>query len=186
MACELICCAGRVFSEQIKGVINEGKPPEEQRHGGYMCVFEGRSVPVPPILLVKIGEQEPSRSLKDAIFCQEKGRRLMRIPDGISSWQTRDPDKAWWGGAIRVERDLIISISGLGELSDEALALKVAFLHGLLTIDRAREIALLSDNMLFFSLVEDPSHISFDQSSVNPLALLQVDTANPPPPKPAA
>ena len=71
MACELICCAGRVFSEQIKGVINEGKPPEEQRHGGYMCVFEGRSVPVPPILLVKIGEQEPSLSLKDAIFCQE-------------------------------------------------------------------------------------------------------------------
>ena len=81
-------------------------------------------------------------------FSIEKARRLLALPDNVSSYQSRDPENDRWGGAIRSE-PIIISISGFPELWDEAISLTMAVRASSLRLETAREIAAISGNPHF-------------------------------------
>ena len=51
----------------------------------------------------------------------------MLHPQHLSSYESRDPDKDMWGGAVSLgAREPIFSVSAYPEYSDEALSLIVA------------------------------------------------------------
>jgi hypothetical protein len=113
-----------VFFEQIGGCfrhLNERLPVEDQKPGGYFAVFFDQPDGL-PLLVVKVGEQDPQKAPDSLRRCLEKGKRLQDCPEHQSSWQSRNPDADEWGGAVRYG-DFILSFSGLPELADEELML---------------------------------------------------------------
>jgi hypothetical protein len=92
--------------------------------GGMFCLMEestGRLV-IEPIMIGQITNGKGERYLE---LCLEKANRLrnQRLvgSDHVLSWQSRDPDKDMWGGAILDDVAVIWSCSGLTEAQDEAL-----------------------------------------------------------------
>ena len=78
-------------------------------------------------------------------FAPEKVDRLAGYPDHWSSYESRDPDRKRWGGAIRLpDTSLVIgfmSWSSYPELVDEAFKLAVAVEAGLMEVARAEFVA---------------------------------------------
>jgi hypothetical protein len=59
-------------------------------------------------------------------FSEEKAKRLHKHHIHRSSYESRDEKKECFGGAIKTKNGFIISISGMSEAEDEALALCLA------------------------------------------------------------
>lgn len=95
------------------------------RRGGGFCLADAGSGMFYTVAL--IGETPQEKTRKYLELCQEKARRLAQHPEHVSSWQTRNPPERW-GGAIRADEH-IFSFSGLPELGDEALMLKVVQMY---------------------------------------------------------
>jgi hypothetical protein len=93
------------------------------RQGGAFCLADARTGLFHGVAL--LGLVAPDKVAKYLEFCQEKAQRLARELRHSSSWESRDPGLRQWGGAIRCGQ-IILSFSGLPELGDEALMLKVA------------------------------------------------------------
>ncbi|MFH0890998.1 MAG: hypothetical protein V1856_03125 [Candidatus Liptonbacteria bacterium] len=95
------------------------------RKGAAFCLAHARTgIPfLGPILVGRVNS--PAKADKYLALCREKALRLAENPGHYSNWQSRDPDADMWGGAVRVG-DIILSMSGLPELGDEALMLTVA------------------------------------------------------------
>ena len=131
---------------------NEGKEEKDQRHGGYMCVWEETGVDPEGqkeyhlVALNRLGTPPIGKLVKYCEFAQEKVERLSHRPSHLSSWQSRDTKVDKWGGAIKAGK-FLLSFSGLPELDDEALCLLVAVDLGLLPLEEARTIALTSNNV---------------------------------------
>lgn len=100
-----------------------------------------------------VGMPPKDKAQKYFAFSIEKARRLRASPDDESSFQSRNPDKNKWGGAIRSE-PIIISVSGFPEHWDEAVALVMAVRGSSMRAARARSIAAHSKNPHFESLLE--------------------------------
>ncbi|HEY0908303.1 MAG TPA: hypothetical protein VGE35_03060 [Candidatus Paceibacterota bacterium] len=75
----------------------------------------------------------------------EKGDRLFNNPGHVSSWQSRDPEKKKYGGAIAVG-DYILTFSGLPEALDEALCALVALDMGIADAQTVQKIFEVSGN----------------------------------------
>jgi hypothetical protein len=97
----------------------------------------------------------------------EKGQRLFTLQSLHSSFQSRDEsaiitdiggnEQNWgqWGGAIRLtDGHLILSLSGLPEMGDEAVMLVVAIRAGWLGGSEAKTIATISKNPYFEPLLK--------------------------------
>ncbi|MFA6446241.1 MAG: hypothetical protein WCW14_03280 [Candidatus Paceibacterota bacterium] len=97
----------------------------------------------------------------------EKGQRLFTLQSHHSSFQSRDEsaiitdiggnEQNWgqWGGAIRLtDGHLILSLSGLPEMGDEAVMLVVAIRAGWLGGSEAKTIATISKNPYFEPLLK--------------------------------
>ena len=69
------------------------------------------------------------------------------------SWQTRNPDKQQYGGAI-MAHDWVLSFSGCSEMMDEAICLCVARVTGLHSETDAEYIAAITGNELYPKLME--------------------------------
>lgn len=93
------------------------------RAGGYFSVADAKNGL--PLLTILIGEVPLNKAPKYREFAEEKNGRLASHPDHQSSYESRNPDRNEWGGAIRV-MDKLLSFSGLPELGDEALMLETA------------------------------------------------------------
>ena len=93
----------------------------------YFCVAsvpgQGRA-----LMIREIGSCPEEKARKYFEFCQEKKDRLYKNPGHISSWQSRQPEKDKYGGAVRTALDgyYILSMSGLPEHGDEAVMVYTA------------------------------------------------------------
>jgi len=124
----------------------------QERRGGYFSVFSANDGVL--ILRTLIGEPSPPENEERYYtFSKEKGERLyMLLHIGhLGSYQSRDPEKNRWGGAIWA-RKFIFSFSGLPELADEALMLVLAIANQDIFLHEAREIAERSNNNVFEEL----------------------------------
>lgn len=100
----------------------------KHRAGGYLTVFKGISKE--PILRVFLGEEEDeSRVSKTYELSEEKCLRLMKHPSHTTSYQSRDEDKARYGGSVRFDFptstdegvvSYFVGFSGCPEDEDEA------------------------------------------------------------------
>ncbi len=116
------------------------------RTGAYFCL--ANRMTGLPLLIASVGSVHSDKVEKYLTFCQEKAKRL-RNNGRLSSWESRNPAKNQWGGAVAINDDLIFSMSGLPELGDEAVMLASAYwiypdkMAGLVHLD---EIARRSNN----------------------------------------
>src|ERR1019366_2946525 len=92
------------------------------RRGGYLCISDAKTGQVIGIFL--IGEVPLRKKQRKYIrLCQEKNLRLFLNPSHFTSSQSRDADKAKYGGAIHLE-DYLIAFSGLyDDQWDEAVVI---------------------------------------------------------------
>ena len=117
------------------------------RSGIYLCVADRKTGL--PYLLIPIGKVPVGKAERYAHLALEKALRLANHSVHKSSWESRNPDSDKWGGAIRAGA-FIISISGLPELGDEAVALQVVWPQD----EPVQEIAAKSGNPYWKQLSE--------------------------------
>ncbi len=132
----------------------KGEPGWEGKNSGYFCVADARTGD-PIFGPTQVGVSPPEKVSKRVRICQEKAERLAMRQDHVSSWESREPEKERWGGAVRVG-DLIFSFTGLPELGDEAVMLVAAVEHyrNREAELRAMEIVARSDNHYYKQLHE--------------------------------
>jgi len=94
--------------------------------GGYLSVFDLSDIPESPLLLLRLGRATVESFSRRMIFSLEKAERLMIDPSHYTSFQTRDPKKGQWGGAVSLNCGLVVSFSGLKEEEDEAFSLALS------------------------------------------------------------
>jgi hypothetical protein len=83
----------------------------------------------------------------------EKVELLISFPKLLSTFQKRDPSKERWGGGIKTEH-LAIGVSGFSEHWDEAIALVLPVVVGVMTFEQAEYITTFSNNRLFKPLFD--------------------------------
>lgn len=133
-------------------VLEELRKQGETRSGGYLTLFNATNKQM--VFSIPLGEIPKEKEEKYRTLSLEKAIRLSgKLDDGdASSWQSRDPEKQQWGGAVSIGEGFILSFSGLPELADEALVLLIAMdateNEGLM-MPVAEQIARTSDNKLF-------------------------------------
>jgi hypothetical protein len=127
---------------------NEALSVENQRFGGYLCVYGSAQSPdQPPIMILRIGEIIEEKLTRCFDLCQEKARRLLAHPEHLSSWQSRVERQNQYGGAIRI-RGCVLAFSGHIEKADEAILVNAACALGMLNHSTAGAIASFSKNEL--------------------------------------
>lgn len=120
----------------------------EGKNGGCFCLADAKTgvlFPGEPVLVGRVPREKVERY---STLCQEKAARLAAHPEHESSWESRDPNADQWGGAVRIG-GLILSISGLPELGDEAVMLVLAEIGhrgNPAIVETARRIASRSGN----------------------------------------
>lgn len=84
----------------------------------------------------------------------EKAMRLRKHPEHVSGWQSKDPSQNLYGGSVRTTEEYIISVAGLHQMGDESIALMIGIKFGFSDETWAADIAVISNNMLFESLLD--------------------------------
>lgn len=129
---------------------------DEGRTGGYFCMMCRRPPNTTPEFIMRVGTiPKEEKAGKYFRLAQEKAARLRdHLGEGhVSSWQSRNPDKDEWGGAIAT-RNFIFSFSGFPEEADEAIMLLAAISVLELSPEDADEIARVSANNIFRRFVD--------------------------------
>jgi hypothetical protein len=120
---------------------------EGKRFGAVFCVVarsSGRPI-YPPHQIGTIPEEKLRRYKRLATAV--KPGQLVGNPSHVSSWQSRDPDRDLWGGAVAMSDDDIFSLSGLPELADEGTVLAGGHAHyGDILLPRLDDVARISSN----------------------------------------
>ncbi len=119
-----------------------------QRDGGYLfiCNGKGRSL-FHGVCGAPLADKAPFYK----IFSKEKAQRLFSHPEHQCSWESRDPNKDQYGGAIRLKSGLIVSFSGFPEKDDAPLAGLIAVKSGLATPKEIHDTLELQDPNEMFS-----------------------------------
>jgi len=100
MAYQVVAEAITVFSSD---------PKWSGKEGGCFCLAdEETGFPYATMLVGNVPKEKLSKYFS---LCQEKAARLASHPEDIGSWESRNPEKEQWGGAIRFGK-LIYSFSG--------------------------------------------------------------------------
>jgi hypothetical protein len=137
--------------------------PKPERTGGYMAVLRISGIKM--LFVNEIGECAADLSIRCFGYCQEKVRRLLGNleEDHVSSWQSRNPEKKEYGGAIKAPvvgmgieagKNIIGAVSGLVEHGDEAVTLVIWMVFRWIILDEAQEIIKISRNPFFYPLLE--------------------------------
>jgi len=159
---ELMSVIMLAVTESVQEVLTVTQP--EGRKGGYFCLLDHstNTFLIPPAL---IGEVANGKGGKYAGFCMEKANRTSiwmdadqnHSSDPWLSWESRNPDKQRWGGAVGCGihgQRLIFSFSGLPEMGDEAAMMLVAAKMGVAEefIRRAADVsgnAIITEHLRF-------------------------------------
>ena len=138
----------KTAEQAVMEVIRVANDPDDQ--GGYFF-FASLSIgdEIPP---VKFGKIPDGFDEEFSGYAKEKVYRTYQNQD-LSSWQSRDVERSMFGGAVIGEDDIKrkfgFGFSGLKEHRDEAAMLLTATRSNMMTAQRAREIALMSDNQFY-------------------------------------
>ncbi len=100
----------------------------KKRGGGYLCITpwrHGERITRMPILVAEIGIVERIHAAEAFRNCQEKVARLADHPEHWTSWESRNPEREQWGGAIRT-RKYLLGFSGFPELLDQAYVYRLS------------------------------------------------------------
>lgn len=130
----------------------------DDRKGGYLVIADARTGM--PIISLMVGQIPKEKYQKYFAFAHEKARRLFESHQKdasiVSSWQTRNPDKDQWGGAVLCKR-WIVSFSGLPELVDEAFSASIAASIQVAPMSKAlaRRIGKISGNSFLEPLLNE-------------------------------
>lgn len=131
--------------------------PEEGREGAFLCVTDlnGRIVLHQRVGRVSRETLDDTHGFKVTQYERlslEKARRLaVRTIDGHrTSFESRWPEEWKWGGAVLAD-PYIVSISGLREVDDEAVAFIGCVEAELLTPAQALELAEINPKATFAS-----------------------------------
>lgn len=125
-------------------IMLDGRPDKE---GCYLCVFYFGQAGEALRLVMRIGTVSDSAAIARYSFnCEEKCLRSLAHPDHVSSWQTRSDVAGQYGGGVNAEGNIAIGLSGFKEHVDEALSSMVAFDAGIMSEERWRQIAAISQN----------------------------------------
>ncbi len=144
----------KIAEEIVRRFLALPENPDKSDKGWYVCLMrEPRKI----LLVAELGNYEGERAFD---LCQEKVRRLRDNPEHISSWQSRDPEKGKYGGAITAVNDSVAmakgeyfgSISGLVEKGDEAAILMYWLYFRWINMEDVRKITTISNNDLFVPL----------------------------------
>ena len=115
----LVRLAGIVLAEVLALDLSD-----DVHRGGYLCIADNATGA--PLDVVKLGDPLPAKEGRYEELAKEKAWRLATRPWNDTSYQSRDPVRDRWGGAVRAGNH-IFSFSGLTpDLLDEALVLVVA------------------------------------------------------------
>ncbi len=134
--------------------------------GGYFCLLDHatNTFLIPPTL---VGEIMNGKGGKYSEFCVEKAKRTSMLMDMdtdrahpsdlLLSWESRNPEKQRWGGAVGCGISgyrFVFSFSGLSEMEDEAVMLLVVARLGVLEnfIRRVAKVSgnsIITDNLRF-------------------------------------
>ncbi len=155
------------MAEIIQAENGKEKP---RRDSGYFTLYDAASIKGIPIIIFAVDVCPPEKREQYFAYSQEKAVRLAQNSEHISSWQSRNPEKNCYGGAIRVgpAKNLIMSFSGLPELADEAVMLATALRLLWMSHDEAIQIAKASNNQYFGKLakkvwLDNPNYISTEK-----------------------
>ena len=130
-----------IFGTTIFGTEKDWPP----KTGAYFAYANERGS---PRFVTPIREVPEEKAGKYSTLCLKKAIRLGNHPEHKSSWESQDPDRDKYPGAIRVE-DSIFSMSGLPSLGDEAVMLAAAGIYHRwrpTVMSALHEIALRSKN----------------------------------------
>ena len=132
--------------------------PENLARGGYLMVFRQKKLTTGDcelIMMVAAGDFIDWKIVDYLKSSYEKARRLIRHPNHLSSWQSRDKKEKKLGGAIRTT-DYTLSFEGnsttFSEKGCEAISLVIAIKLKMMNYDDAVAIAELSKNHIFDEL----------------------------------
>jgi len=123
--------------------------PKPHKKSGYLTIRQKADGKI--LLVAEIGNCPFSKAEKYLRLSLEKGERLFRHPKHLSSWQSRDPEKEKYGGAI-VTNEFILSFSGFREYLDEAMVLVLAEFLRWISREQAEKIAAISNNPFYREL----------------------------------
>lgn len=140
----------QAFDHSLHYCITHPHNSDVVRKSGYFTLRDLNSGRV--IFTIMLGNVPKEKQERYLNLSLEKGDRLYKNYRSdfkiFSSWQTRQPDKDKWGGAIRANR-YILSFSGLSELLDEALVLEVVLIMNWENPYRLYEISQVSNNIYY-------------------------------------
>ncbi len=113
------------------------------------------SSPYPLFMTVFYGTEPESRT-RSYRLAPEKADRLAGRPTDIASFQSRNPEREMYGGAIRIPPGKgigYLSWSGFSEEEDEAFMLCIAVRAGLMDPSHGQMIATATENKKFDALL---------------------------------
>lgn len=135
--------------------VNEGKDPLERLQGGIFVVYlDSNSLHEPPQIAMRCGSIEGARSIDCMNFAFDKAQKLLADCALLSSYEKGYEGPKSCGGAIRA-RHCILSFSGFGEKTNEALMLLAARKNRLLNLPNLDAILEMSSNVELFSKLEE-------------------------------
>lgn len=142
---------------ELLGLVLSVLPEEEQeRTGGYFTVYRGHTSDNTSYKMFGrlVGTVPKEKEDRYRAFSAEKALRLSLHNDHVSSFQSRDETNNKWPGAVRKDKESdIFSFSGLPWKADEALVLMYCVKAGEMLAHEAYEIAKISDNDVYMTLV---------------------------------
>lgn len=123
------------------------------RTGGYFFACDGTCR---QLLHKKLLAPDPTKLPKYREYSREKAERLLRHPEHMLSWQSREPKEGRWGGAVRLQSGIIFSFSGFPELVDEAFCAALAFILGWAPYEEMLATLRISNNVELFEKMVNP------------------------------
>lgn len=144
------------FKKELEGVMEvffaSDYDDRPQKRGGMVTIRDTLHDPFHVFKVGYIEDDEYWRLCEK--FSVEKAGRLLKLPEHISSWQSRNTKRKKFGGAVRGIH-LIFSMSGLSEYGDEAVITVAAVKLGYMTLRRALDITKISNNPITKKLLVD-------------------------------
>lgn len=136
-----------IVAEELKAILAILDKPG--RTGGYFRLDRVNEVPI--IDRMRFGSIRADKGKKYHFYAGEKVGRFIEYEGHISTYQSRDDTPEDWmekryGGGIQTDWNYRLAFSGLPELADEALVLRIAIRLGIISISRLRDIIAISNN----------------------------------------
>ncbi len=134
----------KLMKIEVNDFIKSESLNPKKKTGGFLLNADEEGIISDSVLVGTVDNEKESE--ETAI---RKIDQLIKNPDHISSYLSRDPKNGLWGGAIRIPGYGIVAFSGLPELGDEACLLKSLLKMKLIDNDFVTRVTNISNNSYY-------------------------------------